>query len=74
MSLLDAKMNSSVEITGMEGGPRLLAKLNQYGLFTGDRVRVLKIAPLGGPVLIDAGGREIALGRGIAARIMVEPL
>lgn len=51
---------------------RLRAKLRQYGLHVGDRVRVLRSAPLGGPLLVEVNGREIALGRGVAGRILVE--
>lgn len=53
-------------------GARLQNKLMQYGLHSGDFVRVLRIAPLGGPLLIEANGREIALGRAVAEKIFVE--
>ncbi|MDP2995339.1 MAG: FeoA domain-containing protein [Anaerolineales bacterium] len=61
-----------MKITAIDGEKNLNIKLRQYGLFIGDQVRVLRLAPLGGPVLIEANGREIALGRGIAAKITVE--
>jgi Fe2+ transport system protein FeoA len=32
----------------------------------------LRIAPLGGPLLVECNDREIALGRGIADKIIVE--
>ena len=53
-------------------GGRLNSKLMQYGLHSGDFVRVLRIAPLGGPLLVEVNGREIALGRAIAEKIFVE--
>jgi ferrous iron transport protein A len=53
-------------------GERLSSKLMQYGLHSGDFVRVLRIAPLGGPLLVEVNGREIALGRAVAEKIFVE--
>lgn len=50
----------------------MVSKLRQYGLFIGDEARVLRLAPFEGPILLEVNGREIALGRGIAVRIMVE--
>ena len=51
---------------------RLRTKLMQYGLHNGDFVRVLRSAPLGGPLLVEVNGREIALGRAVAEKIFVE--
>jgi ferrous iron transport protein A len=50
----------------------LRAKLMQYGLHTGDSLHVLRIAPLGGPLLVEVNGREIALGRAVAEKIFVD--
>ena len=47
-------------------------KFKQYGLHIGDRLRVLRIAPLRGPLLIEVNDREIALGCGVAEKIFVE--
>jgi Fe2+ transport system protein FeoA len=51
----------------------LRLKLMQYGLHEADCVRVVRVAPLGGPLLIQVNGREIALGRTVAEKIFVEP-
>jgi ferrous iron transport protein A len=51
---------------------RLLRKLRHYGLHVGDEVRVLRTAPLGGPLLIEVNGRELAIGRAVAEKILVE--
>ncbi|MFA5873913.1 MAG: FeoA domain-containing protein [Anaerolineales bacterium] len=71
-TLLSSPVETDLKITAIDGEKNLNIKLRQYGLFIGDQVRVLRLAPLGGPVLIEANGREIALGRGIAAKITVE--
>ena len=72
MKLLDAPKNQSVIIIDYEGGKGVGFKLRQLGLCPGREVRVLRYAPLGGPVMIDIGGRSVALGRGIADRVKVE--
>ena len=72
MCLLDIEIGSSVKIIGFEGGLGLQTKLTQYGLYPGDVARLLRIAPFHGPVLIEVSGREIALGRGVAAKVQVE--
>ena len=53
-------------------GGRLQSKLLPYSLHIGDFVQVLRSAPLGGPLLVEINGREIALGRTIAEKIFVE--
>jgi Fe2+ transport system protein FeoA len=70
--LVNSKEGDRVRIASFEGGAGLHEKLSQYGLFPGDMARVLRIAPFDGPMLLEIGGREIALGRGIAAKIIVE--
>ena len=72
MRLLDAPHNQWLKVSGLDGGARMQARLSQHGLFTGDRLRVLRVAPLDGPLLIEVNGREIALGHGIAEKIHVE--
>jgi ferrous iron transport protein A len=51
---------------------RMQRKLRQYGLHLGDTLRVLRCAPLGGPVLVEVNGRELALGRTVAEKLFVE--
>ena len=72
MLLLDAPKNKRVKIINCRGGRGISHKLRQLGLCPGREVKVLRFAPLGGPVMIDAEGRSIALGRGIASRVEVE--
>ena len=73
MQLTDIQTEAWVTLVGIEGQDGAEQKLAQFGLFTGDRVRVLRRAPFGGPLLLEAGGREIAIGRQLAQRIRVEP-
>ena len=72
MCLLDAPQGQWLKVSALEGGSRLRARFSQYGLFIGDRLRILRTAPLKGPLLVEVNGREIAFGRGVAGKIIVE--
>ena len=72
MVLLNVKKGDWVRILRLEGGAGLEDKLTQHGIYPGDCVRVLREAPMGGPLLVDVHGREIALGRGVAKKIFVD--
>lgn len=61
-----------VKVIGFETGEDLEAKLRQLGILPGDLAKVIRHAPLGGPVLIEINGREIALGENIASHVLVE--
>ncbi|HKZ43919.1 MAG TPA: FeoA family protein [Anaerolineales bacterium] len=72
IELIKLQVNEKARIVSFDGGHQLALKLRQYGLFVGDRVRIVRSAPFNGPILIESNGREIALGKGIAGKIMVE--
>jgi len=69
MRLLDLPLNVQARLLSFD---EVRAKLNQYGLFVDDVVRVLRVAPMGGPLLVEVNGRELALGRAVAEKIFVE--
>ncbi len=70
LSALHAGQSGKVlEITG---GWSLRRRLNQIGIHVGDRLQVVRGAVFGGPVLIRIHFCDIALGRGMAQRIIVE--
>ena len=72
MTLVQVESGQTVRISHFKGGVGLEHKLRQLGLVPGDSARVLRLAPLGGPILVEVDGRSIALGRGIAAKVIVE--
>jgi len=71
MKLIDVPPGNHARFISVED-VSLRAKLIQYGLYPGDLLRVLRLAPLGGPILIEVNDREIALGRVLAQKILVE--
>jgi len=71
-TLLQVSTGDSVRVIDFDGGVNLRSKLIQYGIHPGDSLRLLRKAPLGGPLLVECNQREIALGRGVAEKIIVE--
>jgi len=71
MKLIDVPLDGHVRLLDVQGRG-LRAKLIQYGLHMGDCIHLLRVAPLGGPLLVEVNGREVALGRGVAEKILVE--
>jgi ferrous iron transport protein A len=72
MTLIQANPGQTVRIISFKGGIGLEHKLRQLGLVPGDNARVLRYAPLGGPVMVEVDGRSIALGLGVASQVLVE--
>lgn len=72
MFLIEAQNGVSIRIESLLTGVGLAAKLRQLGLVPGDIAKVVRHAPFRGPVLLEVNGREIAIGRAIAAKIKVE--
>jgi len=70
--LLQISPGTLVRVIDFEGGKSLRGKLSQHGIHPGDCLRLLRKAPLGGPLLVECNEREIALGRGVAEKILVE--
>ncbi|MCU4139189.1 MAG: Fe2+ transport protein FeoA [Methanophagales archaeon] len=58
------------EIVEISGGGGLTQRLTEMGFTPATRVRVLKSSPPG-PMLVSVRGSRIALGRGVAMKILV---
>ncbi len=72
MVLNNAEIQKNLRVIGFTQGSNVEARLRPLGLMVGDQLRILRQAPLGGPLLVEINGRSLALGRGVAARILVE--
>jgi len=74
MTLLDAKVGKKLRIVEIQGGYGLINRLVSMGLYVGDRIKVVRSSPFHGPLLIENIDQMfcIALGRGMAAKIIVE--
>ena len=71
-SLLETKSNRTVKIVSITGGKGSRRILAQLGIGIGSVVKIARNAPFAGPILIDNQGSSVAIGRGVAAKILVE--
>jgi len=71
-SLLETTANRTVKIVSIVGGKGSRRMLAQLGIGIGSVVKITRNAPFAGPILIDNQGSSVAIGRGVAAKIMVE--
>ncbi len=74
LNLYEAEDSADLRILLITGGWRVRRSFNQMGIQTGDRVRVLRRAPFGGPVMVDNQGSQVAIGKQLAEKVQVEVL
>ena len=74
MNLYEACDHAVLRILLITGGWDVRRSFNQMGIQPGDRVRVLRRAPFGGPLVIDNQGTQVAVGKQLAEQIRVEVL
>jgi Fe2+ transport system protein FeoA len=71
ISLDRAPHSEWVEVLDLPRGRRASRSLAQVGINVNEKLRVVSAAPWGGPVLVDAAGSTVAIGRSLASRIKV---
>jgi ferrous iron transport protein A len=71
MTLDQIKSGETVLVEHIKGGWGCSQRLNQMGIHAGDPVKIKRNAVLGGPILIQVHGSEVALGRGMARHVIV---
>jgi ferrous iron transport protein A len=58
-------------ISALAGSDALVQRLMEMGLFEGEEIEVVALAPLGDPLEIRLGDSRLSLRRGEAARVQV---
>lgn len=71
-TLAQVQENNKAKVIDIQGGQRIRQRLGQMGIHPGDIVTILRYGALRGPILIEIHGSQVALGRGIASKILVE--
>ncbi len=74
MTLAQLGSGATARVVGVDGGWGLRRNLEQMGIHPGDVISVAGTGAFRGPILIEVNGSRVALGRGVAHRIRVEPL
>ncbi len=72
VSLVQMKADQKGKVTEILGGANLQSKLMNLGVYPGKEVAKLSHIGLRGPVVIKSGRSILALGHGIALKIMIE--
>ncbi len=72
ISLDSVKEGKVVKVLDIYGGWGIRQRLSCLGIHPGDLITVKKSGIIHGPILISIHGNHIALGRGIARKILVE--
>jgi Fe2+ transport system protein FeoA len=76
MTLAQAPRGVALRLAAIEGGESIHRRLMSLGFHEGDRIEAAERGILGGPVLLRNldSGVTAAVGRSVAARILVEPV
>jgi ferrous iron transport protein A len=72
ISLYDMPVGKKGTITAINGGYGLIQKLDMLGIHPGKEITKISSQLMKGPVIVRWGNTEIAIGYGMARRIMVE--
>ncbi|BBB33561.1 ferrous iron transport protein A [Thermotomaculum hydrothermale] len=70
-TLLNAKQGKEVEIVSFNGGSNFVLKLYKLGIQEGVKIKIKKKDKIC-PILLDVNGSTVAIGRGMASKILVK--
>ncbi len=72
ISIRELKDGKFGKISFIRGEHKVLQRLLDMGLTPGTKIKVLKVAPMDGPVEVGVRGSKLALGQDIACNVFVE--
>jgi len=72
ISIRELKDGKFGKISCIRGEHKVLQRLLDMGLTPGTRIKVVKVAPMNGPVEVSVRGSKLALGQDIACNVFVE--
>ncbi|MFO0799049.1 MAG: ferrous iron transport protein A [Gemmataceae bacterium] len=70
-TLADLHPGQTATVVSLAGDPALVQRLYELGLFEGEPVEVLALAPLGDPVEVRVGNSRLSLRKAEAANVTV---
>ena len=73
-TLDDLRPGDSARVVSLTGTPALVQRLAELGLFEGEELTVVALAPLGDPIEVHLGNTRLSLRRQEAATVTVAPL
>lgn len=72
--LIDLAQGEDGVIAAISGGRGMQHRLRRLGLAEGQTVRKLSALAMGGPIVVRVNRTQVAIGRGMARRVLVEPV
>ena len=72
ITLAKMEPGQSGRIKELISGPGLVRRLEEMGVRAGKRMTKVSGMPMRGPVVIQVGGTRLALGHGMARKVIVE--
>ncbi len=72
VSLVDMKINQSGIVIKINGGAELVRRLEALDVRVGKKITKLSSMIMRGPIVVKVNGCQVAVGRGMAKKIMVE--
>ena len=69
---MNLKSGDRIRITGYDCGRCAKKRLSTMGLLKGKECRILNSQPFQGPVVLECGQIELAIGRGLFSKITYE--
>jgi ferrous iron transport protein A len=73
-SLADLRPGDRADVLSLSGAPALVQRLYELGLFEGERVELVAVAPLGDPIEVRVGNSRLSLRKSEAAGVSVQPV
>ncbi len=71
-TIVDLNRNESGVVKNISGGHGLKSKLNNMGVRVGSKVSKISSQFARGPITIKLGGTHVAIGYGMAKKIIIE--
>ena len=73
VDLASLPAGAKATVLSIAGGFGAAHRLDSMGIRPGVRLRKISGQPFGGPVTVEVGGGRIALGHGLARKILIQP-
>ena len=74
MPVTAIKTGKTAKVCRILGGPGVFQKLNSMGIDVGSMIKKISSASANGPTVFEVKRTQIAIGHGIAQKILVEVL
>jgi ferrous iron transport protein A len=73
ITLAQLKDGQSGTVTEIQGGRRMTDRLNALGIIPGKKITKTSAMLMRGPVTVEVDRVEVAIGFGMASRVVVKP-